>query len=77
MSVSERLRHVAERFLGGDESHAAAQALEGVLIEEYLGDVRTEDLLYSLSLYSPGSGRPYSDAAEVRRLILSSLKDLA
>jgi hypothetical protein len=45
MSVPERLRHVAERFLDGDESVPAAQALEGVLIEEYLGDERIEDLL--------------------------------
>jgi hypothetical protein len=77
MSVSERLHQAADRFLGGDESVAAAQALEGVLIEEYLGDERMEELLYALSLYSPGSGEPYSGAPEVRRLVLSMLKDFA
>lgn len=77
MSVSERLNQAADRFLGGDESIAAAQALEGVLIEEYLGDERTEELLYVLSLYSPASGKPYSGAPDVRRLVLSTLEDLA
>ncbi|MFJ4228478.1 hypothetical protein ACIPYV_13035 [Paenarthrobacter nicotinovorans] len=46
MSVSERLQQAADRFLGGDESVCAAQALEEVLVEEYLGDDRTEELLY-------------------------------
>ena len=77
MSVSQRLNEAVERFLHGDDSIAAAQELEGVLIEEYLGDERTEELLYVLSLYSPGGGRPYSDAPEVRRLVLSTLEDLA
>ena len=65
------------RFLGGDESVRAAQALEGVLIEEYLGDDRTEELLYVLSLYSPGSGVPYSEASDVRPLVPSTLESLA
>jgi hypothetical protein len=49
----------ADRFLCGDGSISTAQALEGVLIEEYLGEDRAEELLY------------------VRRLVLSTLEDLA
>ncbi|MGF6834151.1 hypothetical protein QF015_002333 [Paenarthrobacter sp. TE4293] len=45
MSVSERLQQAADRLLCGDESMRAAQVLEEVLIEEYLGDGRTEELL--------------------------------
>ncbi|MCP1415489.1 hypothetical protein [Paenarthrobacter sp. A20] len=77
MSVSERLQQAADRFLGGDESVRAAQALEGVLIEEYLGDDRMEELLYVLSLYSPGGGVPHSEASDVRPLVLSTLESLA
>lgn len=44
----------------------AARALEEVLIDEYPGDDRTEELLYILSLYSPGIGVPYSEASDVR-----------
>ena len=77
MSVSERLQQAADRFLGGDESVGAAQALEGVLVEEYLGDDRTEELLYVLSLYSPGSGAPYSEASDVGPLVLSTMESLA
>ncbi len=76
MSVSERLQQAAERLLWGDESMRAAQALEGVLIEEYLGDDRTEALLCVLSLYSPGSGVPYAKASDVRTLVLSTLESL-
>ncbi|MDP9937236.1 hypothetical protein ACIPY0_07370 [Paenarthrobacter nicotinovorans] len=77
MSVSERLQQAADRFLGGDESVRAAQALEGVLFDEYPGDDRTEELLYVLSLYSPGNGAPYSEASDVRPLVLSTLECLA
>ncbi|MGJ0386653.1 hypothetical protein [Paenarthrobacter sp. Y-19] len=77
MSVSERLQQSADRFLCGDESMHAAQALERVLIDEYLGDDRTEELLYVLSLYSPGSSVPYSEASDVRPLVLSTLESLA
>lgn len=77
MTVSQRLTQAAGRFLHGHASVAAAQELEGVLIEEYLGDERTEELLHVLSLYSPGGGKPYSDVLEVRHLLLSTLEDLA
>ncbi|MCP2048968.1 UNVERIFIED_ORG: hypothetical protein J3D58_003040 [Paenarthrobacter nicotinovorans] len=76
MRASERLQQAADRFLCGDESMLAAQALERVLIDEYLGDNWTEELLYVLSLYSPGSGMPYSGAADVRPLVLSTLESL-
>lgn len=59
MSVSKRLQQAADRFLSGDGSISTAQALEGVLIEEHLGEDRAEELLY------------------VRRLVLSTLEDLA
>lgn len=77
MSVSERLQQAADRLLGGDESVRAAQALEEVLIDEYPDDDRTEELLYVLSLYWPGNGAPYSEASDVRPLLLSTLECLA
>jgi hypothetical protein len=41
---------------GGDESIDAAQALEEVLLDDYLGDERVTDLLEALALYAPRSG---------------------
>jgi len=45
-----------ERVPGGDESIDAVQALEEVLLDDYLGDERVTDLLEALALYAPGSG---------------------
>jgi len=77
MTVSERFHQAATRILEGDESIAAANELEGVVIDEYLDDERTEDLLEGLSLYSPGSGREYLDAPELRQLLVRTLEELA
>lgn len=69
MTVSERLRSAATTILAGDESVAAAQNLEAVLLDEYLDEERAASLLEGLALYAPGSGSPYVDAPELRRLI--------
>lgn len=74
--VSARLAAAASRVMEGDESALAAAELEGVLLDEYLDDERTESLLEGLALYSPGSGLPYVDAPELRRLISETLEEL-
>ncbi|WP_449373572.1 hypothetical protein [Arthrobacter psychrolactophilus] len=76
MSVSERFHEAATKVLAGDDSIVAAQALEGVLLDEYFDDARTDELLYTLSLYSPGTGTPYSDAEELRKVIIVTLEQL-
>lgn len=63
--------------MDGDESSTAAQELEAVLLDEYLDDERTSSLLGGLALYAPGSGPPYVDAPELRRLIAEALEALA
>ncbi len=40
----------------GDESRQAASLLEGVVLDDYLGDERLEELVYMLSMYAPGGG---------------------
>ena len=77
MSISDHLRTVAAKVLAGDESVIAAQQLEGVIIEEYLHDEQTDELLFALSMYSPGSGQPYVDAPELRKLIAATLSDMS
>ena len=52
----ERFEVAAERILAGDESVQAAQQLEGVLLDDYRGDERFDDLLEALALYAPGEG---------------------
>jgi hypothetical protein len=76
MTVSERLQKAASRVLGGDESVAAAQDLELVLLDEYLGDEQATDLQEGLALYRPGSGLPYFDAPELRRVLTETLAEL-
>ena len=61
----DRLIHAAQPILNGDDSMAAAAALEAVLLDEYLGDERFEDLLYTLAVYRPGEGLHYSSYAEL------------
>ncbi len=77
MTVSERLRSAASTILAGDESVRAAQNLEAVVLDEYLDDDRMSALLEGLALYAPGSGSPYVDAPELRRLIQEALVALA
>lgn len=76
MTISERLHNAASRILAGDESVAAAQDLESVLLDEYLDDERTSALLEGLALYAPGSGAPYVKAPELRDLIAAALEQL-
>lgn len=77
MRVSERFHEAAAKILAGDDSIVAAQALEGVLLDEYFDDARADELLYTLSLYSPGTGAPYSDAEELRKVIIATLAQLS
>ena len=77
MTVSERLRSAASTVLAGDESVLAAQNLEAVLLDEYLDDDRTSALLEGLAHYAPGSGSPYVDPPELRRLVQEALVALA
>jgi hypothetical protein len=69
----ERFHEAAQRVLDGDESIQAASDLEGVVLGDYPGDVRFEDLAYVLSLYSPGHESPYTGVEEVRAAILRTL----
>lgn len=65
----DRLLAAAQRVLDGDDSANAVSALEGVLLDEYPGDERFEDLLEVLALYAPGMGSPYLGSAEIREAI--------
>ncbi len=47
MRVSERFHEAAAKILAGDDSIVAAQALEGVLLDEYFDDARSDELLYT------------------------------
>lgn len=50
MTVSDRFRGAAIRIMDGDDSMAAARTLEGVVLDEYTGDERMEDLLEGLAI---------------------------
>lgn len=66
MNPDARFRDAAMRVLQGDESREAAGLLEAVVLDDYPGDERFDELVYVLSLYSPGVGAPYCDAQELR-----------
>jgi hypothetical protein len=53
----ERFEVAAQRILAGDESVQAARQLEGVLLDDYPGEERFDDLLEALALYAPGGAR--------------------
>ena len=76
MRVTRRLSAAAARILAGDESVAAAQELEAVLLDEYPDDDDAESLLEVLALYAPGRGVPYVDAPELRTLVAAALRHL-
>jgi len=76
MNPTPRFEAAARRVLEGDESREAAAFLEGVAIDDYPGDERLDELLYKLSLYSPGAGAPYCDAEEVREALKQALSNL-
>ena len=70
----ERLFAAAQRVLDGDDSANAVSALEGVLLDEYPGDERFEDLMEALALYAPGMGAPYVGRTEIRDAIRQAMK---
>lgn len=70
---NERLEAAAQRVLAGDESIAAANDLERVVLDDYPGDERLEDLHEAATLYSPGEGSPYVDAEGLRRAVRDAL----
>jgi hypothetical protein len=70
----ERLLAAARRVLDGDDSSNAVSALEGVLLDEYPGDERFEDLLEALALYAPGMGSPYLGRPEIRDAIRQAME---
>lgn len=61
----EQFVEAAERVLT-DDSMNAARALEGVVLNDYPGDERLDDLLEALALYNPSEGPPYVDAEGLR-----------
>jgi hypothetical protein len=63
--------------LASDDSTDAAQALEGVLLDEYFDHVRTDEQLNTLSPYSLNTGAKYSDAEELRKEIIETLEKLS
>ena len=72
----ERLLAAAQRVLDGDDSANAVSALEGVLLDDYPGDERFEELAEALALYAPGMGSPYIGRTEVRDMIRRALDAL-
>ena len=73
---NERFEVAAKRVLDGDESMAAANDLEGVVLDDYPGDERLEYLHEALALYSPGQGSPYVNAEGLRRVVHDALRHL-
>ncbi len=72
----ERFLAAAQRVLDGDDSIQAANQLEVVVLDDYPGDERFNEVVYLLSLYSPGDGRPYSAADEVRTAIRHTMASI-
>lgn len=72
----ERFLEVAHRILDGDDSIDAANELEGVVLNDYPGDDRFDELGEALALYAPGQGLPYSDAETLRLCIRSTIASL-
>ncbi len=80
MNPTPQFLAAAMLVLQGDESREAASRLEALVIDEYADDERLDELLYMLSMYSPGAGAPYCDAAELREAVgraLTNLRDPA
>lgn len=72
----ERFLVAAQRLLDGDDSIRAANELEGVVLHDYPGDERFDDLVEILALYAPGQRSPYSEAQQVREVIRRTITDL-
>jgi hypothetical protein len=73
----QRFLGAAQRVLDGDDSIRAANELEGVVLDDYPGDERFDDLLEVLALYAPSQGNPYSEADEVHAVIRKTIADLS
>ena len=56
---------------------AASRDLERVVLDDYPGDERLEDLHEALALYSPSDGSPYVDADGLRRAVQNALWHMA
>ncbi len=65
----ERFLAAAQRVLNGDDSIRAANELEGVVLDDYPGDERFDELGEVLALYAPGQGTPYTDVGELHAAI--------
>lgn len=74
--ISDRFSEAARPILAGDDSISAAARLEGVVVEEHLGDPMLEGLLEALSLYSPAGGRAYVRAAELTSLLQETIASM-
>ena len=72
----ERFLAAAQRVLDGDDSIRAANELEGVVLDDYPGDDRFDELGEVLALYAPGLGRPYSESEEVRKIIRKTVASI-
>ena len=72
----ERFVATAQRVLGVDDSIQAANALEAVVLDDYLDDDRFDELGEVLALYAAGQGRPYSDAEELRSVIRQTIASI-
>lgn len=64
-SALQPLCAAIDTFLNSNRSKQRAAELEGVLIEKYIDREFFDKLSEPLALYSPGSGRPYVDEAEL------------
>lgn len=73
----ERFLAAAQRLLDGDDSIHAANELEGVVLDDYPGDDRFDELGEALALYAPGQGSPYTDAEQVRLVIRQTIARIA
>ena len=50
--------------------------MEGLLLDDYPGDERFEDLLEACASYAPGMGSPYVGAADMRAVIEQAVRVL-
>ena len=73
----KRFEAAAQRVLAGDDSVIAANELERIVLDDYAGDERLEELHEALALYAPGQGSPYTGPDELRRAIRDALAALA
>jgi hypothetical protein len=72
----ERFLAATQKVLDGDDSIRAANELEGVVLDDYPGDERFDELGEVLALYAPGQGSPYSEADELRTIIRKTIASI-